>query len=463
MPAVGTLGFERNAVAVAGVRSLAACPSDSPVTGGAQRRFDISGNESRAARGAGIDVAIIGAGAAGIAAGRYLAVQGCKVRLFEASDYIGGRALTRKDTLGVPFDYGAAWLHCADRNPLRPFADAHGIGYVGNPDVQYHLNGHWLDPNQRADVRERLREANAIVDGAGRAGRDVVAATLLCADDPIAPVRDYMMTAINAVPPSEYATGDAGHEEDTGEDWLVRDGFGRLIHRLAAGLDIVCNTPVRTVACGDDGVRLVTDDEAVDCTAAIVTVSTGVLRAGDLHFDPPLPARRRAALEQVPMGVAEKIGLRFDRAILGLADNTFVVIEHEGRVLGFQIQPGDPQLVIAYAGGPDAAAWLAQSEADAIDEVTAFLSHAAGHDVRPYRLAAVRTGWRDYTWTRGSYSAAVPGGYAAREELAVPLHGRLLFAGEATHPTRFTAVHGAWDSGERAAREALAILGTGRS
>lgn len=404
------------------------------------------------------DIAIVGAGAAGIAAARWLRARGCQARLYEATASSGGRALTSADALGVTFDHGAAWLHSAERNPLRPLADACGIGYVGNPDVRYWHRGRWLDPAEGADVSARIRAANDAVEAAGRAGRDVAAASLLPADDSTAAIRDYMMTAINAVPPRDYSSADAGHEDYSGADWLVYDGMGRLLQRLAAGLDIACATPVRTIARDAGGVHLETARGPVRAAAAIVTVSTGVLRAGDLAFDPPLPAARRAALEAVPMGIAEKIGLRFDRDILALPGNTFVVIEHAGDVIGCQIQPGNERLLIAYAGGPQAESWLQRPEADVIDSLLAALSQAAGGDVRPHLVAAHRTGWRDHAWTRGSYSAAVPGGHAARRVLAQPLHERILFAGEATHPTWFTAVHGAWASGERAAREALDVL-----
>jgi monoamine oxidase len=42
--------------------------------------------------------------------------------------------------------------------------------------------------------------------------------------------------------------------------------------------------------------------------------------------------------------------------------------------------------------------------------------------------------------------------------LAVPVDGRLFFAGEATSPDFFTTAHGARDSGERAAEEVLTSL-----
>src|SRR5712675_2372813 len=68
------------------------------------------------------DVAIVGAGAAGIAAARKIAAAGRRYVLLEASDRIGGRCVTDTATFGVPYDRGAHWLHMPDINPLAKLA-----------------------------------------------------------------------------------------------------------------------------------------------------------------------------------------------------------------------------------------------------------------------------------------------------------------------------------------------------
>ncbi|WP_245463777.1 MULTISPECIES: FAD-dependent oxidoreductase [unclassified Mesorhizobium] len=73
-----------------------------------------------------VDVVIIGAGSAGLAAARTLQAAGLSFTLLEAMDRIGGRAWTSDQHFGVPFDIGCAWLHAADRNPYFPEAQAAG-------------------------------------------------------------------------------------------------------------------------------------------------------------------------------------------------------------------------------------------------------------------------------------------------------------------------------------------------
>ena len=62
------------------------------------------------------DVVVIGAGAAGIAAGLSLAASPLKFLLLEARPRLGGRALT-STAAGHPLDLGCGWLHSADHNP----------------------------------------------------------------------------------------------------------------------------------------------------------------------------------------------------------------------------------------------------------------------------------------------------------------------------------------------------------
>ena len=75
-----------------------------------------------------VDVVVIGAGAAGIAAARRLAAAKARFVVIEASDHVGGRCVTDTKAFDVPFDRGAHWIHRPqthelvrlEREPLRP-------------------------------------------------------------------------------------------------------------------------------------------------------------------------------------------------------------------------------------------------------------------------------------------------------------------------------------------------------
>lgn len=73
------------------------------------------------------DVAIIGAGAAGIAAAHAFAGTGARVIVLEARGRPGGRIVTNSQALGMPFDVGASYIHNAPINPIMALAAQQGV------------------------------------------------------------------------------------------------------------------------------------------------------------------------------------------------------------------------------------------------------------------------------------------------------------------------------------------------
>jgi monoamine oxidase len=64
--------------------------------------------------------------------------------------------------------------------------------------------------------------------------------------------------------------------------------------------------------------------------------------------------------------------------------------------------------------------------------------------------------WQADPFARGAYSYVLVDGEGARQDLAAPLADTVFFAGEATSSDDSGTVAGALQTGERAAREALA-------
>src|SRR5262245_13984307 len=83
-----------------------------------------------------VDAVVVGAGAAGIAAGRRLAAAGKRFVVLEAADEIGGRCITDTKTFGVPYDRGAHWIYAADINPLAKLAMQSGFDIYQAPPGQ---------------------------------------------------------------------------------------------------------------------------------------------------------------------------------------------------------------------------------------------------------------------------------------------------------------------------------------
>src|SRR5258708_15769636 len=70
-----------------------------------------------------VDVAIIGAGAAGLGAALALKNSGLSIIVLEARDRVGGRAHTIQAAPGITFDLGCGWLHSANENSFVPIAE----------------------------------------------------------------------------------------------------------------------------------------------------------------------------------------------------------------------------------------------------------------------------------------------------------------------------------------------------
>src|SRR5262249_7562178 len=84
----------------------------------------------------GVDVIIVGAGAAGIAAARRIIAARRRLAIFEATDRVGGRCFTDTHTFGIPYDRGAHWLHMPDTNPVAKLGLKSGLDVYAAPPRQ---------------------------------------------------------------------------------------------------------------------------------------------------------------------------------------------------------------------------------------------------------------------------------------------------------------------------------------
>lgn len=411
------------------------------------------------------DILVIGAGAAGIAAARAAQAAGRSVRVLEARDRTGGRALT-DTSLGVPFDLGATWLHAAEANPLVPLAESIGVPLVDSDAARREvtfISGRRITPEEDAayDAAWAAFET-AIAVRAAAAGPDVAVADAAPQGGPWdATVGQWQGAVIAAATLAAMSLRDFHATLLSGGNRLPVGGLGRLVARLGEGLPISCGAAVTMLRwCGREATASGSFG-TLRARAVICTLPTTLLAAGTIRFDPPLPVEVLQAAHDLPLGHAIKVALRAageDR--LGLPDHAST---------DRQVLPGEALVPITFwpQGQPIATAWIGADLAPAIQregpsaaealvraEIAARLGHAAP---AAFRLGAVVSDWGRDRLSRGVYSHARVGAAQARSILAAPLAGgRLCFAGEACHATLAGTVGGAWLSGEAAARAALA-------
>ena len=407
-------------------------------------------------------MAVVGAGAAGLAATRRLMDQGFEVVLLEAGDRIGGRAWTDRRIFGVPFDIGAHWLHHGRGNPFNGYGRRHGFDIYRVPENYRLFAGEKEASAEEMAASLESREAlYRAIGRAGGAGLDISAAEAAEGLE-----GGWASTAAFALGPwsmgkdlADFSSVDWWNAPDS-VDWLCRRGYGALLAHAGAGLPASLGHKVERIDWGGPGVSVETRAGAVRARAAVVTVSTGVLAAGDIAFAPHLPERKRAAFEGMSMGHYNHVALRFSRDIFELGEDGYLLhrVGADGRAFGVLTNSGGTGIAYCDVGGRFARELEDDPEAVAIDFVKERLRAMLGSEVDRRLVKAAATRWGGNPLTRGAYASAEPGAYRLRRALGEPVAERLFFAGEACHSTLWASVDGAHLSGLATADEVAATL-----
>ena len=402
-----------------------------------------------------VDVVIVGAGAAGIGAAKTLAQRGHSFKVVEASHRVGGRAYSEETAPGEPFDLGCHWLHSASINPFREIAQQLGFSYVKESwGRQMFHTGRWLsDEDDRAQERYEA-EVYETMRREAEVGKDVSIYDCMDRDSPWSEVLDYWFSLETSADPDQVSNLDLTNYNDTDEDWPVREGYGALMAKFAADVPVELNCAVQKIDWRGCGTKVQTRKGTLSSTGVVVTVSNGVLGAGDIDFQPALPAWKLDAIAQVPLGNHNRICLIFKgNPLADIPQGSFSYAAPGADNLSLQIRPFGYNQVIGVTGGRFAT-WLERAGEDAsVDYVLERLAHVVGHDVKRDLVSHKVTAWGTDPWVKGAYSAARPGHHHQRLALREPVAERVYFAGEATSDGFWATAHGAYLSGVQAANK----------
>lgn len=273
-----------------------------------------------------LPVVIVGAGLAGLAAATRLRQAGLGVIVLEGRNRIGGRTVT-DGSLGVPVDLGAAWIHGTTGNPMTTLVRSTGGDWrVSNGDSYDTIgpDGRSLTTTESdavwRDVRRAIRRSRDSWE------EDTDSPVSQWTDPVLAEtnVRRQLLVRLELERTLEHEFGGSlerlsawEHDEGTaisGPEVLLTAGYGPLVRSLARGLDIRLSSTVPRIEHSTTGVRVAVSGKApVEGSAAICTVPVGVLQAGGLVFDPPLPRAQRVAVGRLGMGNLDKVVFRFPR------------------------------------------------------------------------------------------------------------------------------------------------------
>jgi monoamine oxidase len=412
-----------------------------------------------------VDVIVIGAGAAGLAAARRLLLAGCRIAVLEARNRIGGRAWTELTASGHRIDHGASFIHVEDRNPWTSIARRLGFSApLDRRRRRLFIDGR---PAGAAELDAFMAARAKALQEVGAAAEQAEDRSIAAAIDPAGPFGPQAAVSLGpwllgvenrAASAVDFATAVSG------EDRLLPAGYGSLVRSYGKGLPISLDTPVSRIAYGGAsagaGVTVDTPKGRLRGRYLIVTLPLGVLAAEAVDFDPPLPLSVLRAIEGLPMGLLAKIVLGFEGDPLGLGDNVYM---HERtpdqRAALYLSRPAGSDILIAFVGGELAADLQSAGAEAAIDWVLGPLRRLFGAAVDRQLRVARHTRWGEDPYAFGSYAIARPGAFGARETLSAPLADRLFFAGEAVDSDGWAAtVAGAGKSGRRAAEAVLQRL-----
>lgn len=409
------------------------------------------------------DVAIIGAGAAGIAAARRVAAANRRFVLIEATEAIGGRCITNTGIFGVPYDVGAHWIHMPDINPVAKLAKQSGIAIYPSPRGQRIRIGRRYAREGELEqyLSASVRTERAIAEASRKV--DVSCAQALPKD-----LGDWRSTIEFVLGPyscgkdlAEVSAADFSRSAERGIDAFCNIGFGGLLAKLAANIPVQLGTPARRIEWNYRvGVEIGTPKGTIRARTAIVTASTGVLASGKIRFDPDLPKRQQDAISKLSLGSYEHIALELPGNPLGMQPDDLIFEQSSStRTAGILANVSGTPLCVVDVGGKFGRDLATRGEEAMVDFALEWLEGLYGSNFTKVVKRASATRWYNEPWVLGSFSCASVGGQPSRSVLMEPLASRMWFAGEAVHETLWGTVGGAWESGDRAAVQALKRIG----
>ncbi len=277
-------------------------------------------------------VAVVGAGFAGLAAAGALAQAGHDVTVYEARDRIGGRVYTNTEW-GFPLEFGAAWLHGVQGNPLVDLVTQAGCS-LAPTDFDDSLV-HSYSTGQANDAAPRAAEQLlAVVDELGEESLPAAQSAL----EALAGAGWRPDTANRRFAAASELVAEYGLDLDRlgaqaltegaayrGGDALVVGGFNRVAELLAAPLNVVLGRAVSAVSVDGNQATLTFQDSTTQPVAGVVVaVPLALLQSGIPNV--PLPPAAATALSLLTTGNLEKVFLEYPRPwwpqvqVLGVSD-----------------------------------------------------------------------------------------------------------------------------------------------
>jgi monoamine oxidase len=417
-----------------------------------------------------VTVAIIGAGAAGLAAWCELKSAGINAVLLEARDRIGGRVLTDR-SIYLPVELGAEFVHGeppaiwsilreAQLEVVQSSGDLMVLGEEGlrlcpkyweiieKVDQQIDLTremayDRFLERAQASPFEKLLSRSH--VEGFNAAHAELISASAVAIGDRATPRKQFRIVS----------------------------GYGSLIDWLAADVPselIRLQTVVREIRWQQGRTEIVADtptgERVLQAAQVLITIPLGVLKAspdtrGAVRFIPPL-AQKETALGNLEMGHVVKLIISFrERFWRKHGPFGFAVSFGENVPTWWTQDPTPSNFLTGWAAGPAARNLNGLSSNELLDRAIGSLSRTFDKSESWLRKCIFRLHYHDWSkdlFSLGAYSYPKVNGLQAAKILAEPIDETIYFAGEATDFTGANGtVHAAVQSGRSAAQKIAGV------
>jgi len=432
------------------------------------------------------DVLIIGAGVAGLNAGRLLAEAGRRVAILEARNRIGGRIWTQPVSLGdsplpLSVELGAEFVHGL---PIETWSL---IRQAGLSTFEMDGSPFWFDGSRLTATNEQRGTAEGVIEEMMRwaqrqpRGNDISFAEYL---------KGQALDALTARAASNYVEGfnaadqqrisvAALAKQQAAEDAIDADRLFRveagyaaipnfLAERfIAAGGMLILEAPVKKIVWsrGAVSVQAATPDGDLSYRSnrAVITVPLGVLQAQTIEFV-PRPTEVLLQANRLRMGAVVRLTLVFKKKFWD-PRLSFLLAPGESPPTWWTLVPHEAPLITAWAGGTKAELLLKLITADGDASALCDLSLSTLAKIFALPLSDIRqnlSSWHLHDWqsdeyARGAYSYVQVGGLDAPEKMRIPVQDTLFFAGEHTDVSgHWGTVHAALAAGGSVADQIIA-------
>lgn len=425
------------------------------------------------------DTLVIGAGAAGLAAARTLQIAKQSVLILEARDRLGGRVHTNYDFATHPVECGAEYIQ-GEKVSTWKWVRRYGMKTIptfANDDRQFMYVNQKLLPFRQwsslpgmefLDFRSLKNNKlyKSLMDWIRSGKPDLSLAQFLethqiALSPDIYRIADHYVSASAAIDLDQL--GVYGMMELTYEDgdrfFRLKDGYTRLIEKFAAGLNVRYQTPVTQIRWNTAGVEIQTETGTTyTAKQVVITLPLALLQQNAVAFEPELPDDKLNAIHGLGSGSITKLILKFDQPFWDKNQEiSLTTLETQMWWRPGWGQNSEQAILTAYTGAKGAEKLGLLGKEGAIQAGLQDLEKMFGVQLSDRLQDAMFVDWQADPYARMAYSYVPVKGGGLRSQLAQPIEQVLFFAGEATHTTRASLVHGALESGIRAAHEILSL------